>query len=254
MGCACHARRNSQSVPACCARMMSVKRVLCLREGRVRVPARRPWRGREGVVGFMAQYTSFLARPVEDERLTRRRDPSLGVIQHFCSSYLRNFATKSKICSRAHRMCTLQHFFPGHVCLLRLPLLLLLWHWVARQVGGERPELDPSWPKEFHGLLKDCWNGDPSLRPDMTEVRRLCVVCLCVFKLVSFVIPADEKWGRSTNMLQFQPSKSFAIVCACSVFFVFQEVGSRRISVFVRPTRTRLQPSADYSSRPKTQV
>eukprot|EP00903_Cladosiphon_okamuranus_P020816 g19118.t3 len=37
-------------------------------------------------------------------------------------------------------------------------------------VGGERPELDPRWPKEFHGLLKDCWNGDPSLRPDMTEV------------------------------------------------------------------------------------
>eukprot|EP00752_Nemacystus_decipiens_P012812 g11346.t2 len=37
-------------------------------------------------------------------------------------------------------------------------------------VGGERPVLDDSWPKEFQELLKDCWNGDPSRRPDMTEV------------------------------------------------------------------------------------
>ncbi|CAN0264506.1 unnamed protein product, partial [Ectocarpus fasciculatus] len=37
-------------------------------------------------------------------------------------------------------------------------------------VGGERPEVDPSWPAEFNSLLKDCWSGDPSLRPDMTQV------------------------------------------------------------------------------------
>ncbi|CAM9933696.1 unnamed protein product [Pylaiella littoralis] len=37
-------------------------------------------------------------------------------------------------------------------------------------VGGERPDMDPTWPRGFQSLLKDCWSGDPSLRPDMTEV------------------------------------------------------------------------------------
>ncbi|CAM9328051.1 unnamed protein product [Ectocarpus sp. 12 AP-2014] len=37
-------------------------------------------------------------------------------------------------------------------------------------IGGERPQVDPSWPRAFKTLLKDCWSGDPSLRPDIAEV------------------------------------------------------------------------------------
>ena len=39
------------------------------------------------------------------------------------------------------------------------------------QIGGERPDMDQSWPREFQALLSDCWSGDPSRRPDMTGVR-----------------------------------------------------------------------------------
>ena len=41
------------------------------------------------------------------------------------------------------------------------------------QVGGERPAMDPVWPLGFQELLKDCWNRDPSLRPDIVEVRQM---------------------------------------------------------------------------------
>ncbi|CAN0460547.1 unnamed protein product, partial [Hapterophycus canaliculatus] len=36
--------------------------------------------------------------------------------------------------------------------------------------GGERPSLEPGWPKEFRSVLEDCWARDPSARPDMIEV------------------------------------------------------------------------------------
>lgn len=42
------------------------------------------------------------------------------------------------------------------------------------QIGGERPDIDHSWPTEFQTLLRDCWSGDPSRRPEMSEVRGLC--------------------------------------------------------------------------------
>eukprot|EP00904_Undaria_pinnatifida_P010830 jgi/Undpi1/6878/HiC_scaffold_21.g09354.m1 len=38
-------------------------------------------------------------------------------------------------------------------------------------VGGERPPLDQAWPKGFQELLKDCWKRDPSLRPDIVQMK-----------------------------------------------------------------------------------
>ena len=36
--------------------------------------------------------------------------------------------------------------------------------------GGLRPKLDKSWPPGFSGLLKQCWDSDPSQRPSFTAI------------------------------------------------------------------------------------
>mmetsp|Transcript_1891 Transcript_1891/g.1977 ORF Transcript_1891/g.1977 Transcript_1891/m.1977 type:complete len:415 (+) Transcript_1891:242-1486(+) len=37
-------------------------------------------------------------------------------------------------------------------------------------IGGERPKLDKSWPKEFSALLESCWHSDHMQRPSFTSI------------------------------------------------------------------------------------
>lgn len=46
--------------------------------------------------------------------------------------------------------------------------------------------MDPSWPREFKTLLKDCWSGDPSLRPDVAEVETTTKNVFGTFCCVSY--------------------------------------------------------------------
>ena len=68
-----------------------------------------------------------------------------------------------------------------------LPALFIL------KVGGERPPLDQAWPKGFQELLKDCWKRDPSLRPDIVQVRVRCVNLWRI--LTAFAMGRDEVRG-----------------------------------------------------------
>lgn len=38
---------------------------------------------------------------------------------------------------------------------------------------GRRPKLDPKWPEELRGMLKQCWSPEPSDRPTIVQVREV---------------------------------------------------------------------------------
>ena len=46
-------------------------------------------------------------------------------------------------------------------------------HFERIVLGGERPPLHDNWPNWFQNLLKDAWNGNPSLRPGMQEIQQI---------------------------------------------------------------------------------
>jgi hypothetical protein len=44
---------------------------------------------------------------------------------------------------------------------------------MAVLVEQERPPIPPSCPKKFRELITDCWNNEPSCRPDFQVITQI---------------------------------------------------------------------------------